>query len=383
MPENSVVGIVTCDRDQSLAACFASYRDNCRRYGRTPAFIIADGSRREDGREGARRAVGSAASGRDIAIRYSGLPERRAFAAALARESSVSRDIVDFALFGDPECARTTGANRNCLLLDTLDTLAFSVDDDTVCRVSGTSGERDSTSVAQVYDPTEFWFFPDRQHVLAARPASEIDVLGGLESYLARPLPGTDGALGEGGEVTLVLPGLVGDSGMGSPRYLLTLEEPSRERLLASRASYRSALASREVVRIAPQSTIASTAFCMTPFYGFDGRRLLPPFCRHRPRDGRRGIAIRIGRQQDEVDDVRRRAGRGRQHDAVDHNVGDAGLIQLAPGHGQRIARAGHGGAGGIEMIRERRRGQQQHQAKQHHAQAASLSAHHRHPPHV
>ncbi len=80
------------------------------------------------------------------------------------------------------------------------------------------------------------------------------------------------------GRVVITLPGLVGDSGMGSPRYFLTLNGESRERLLASPTAYSSALRSREVLRTVRQPTIAASPFCMTTFFGFDNRVLLPPF---------------------------------------------------------------------------------------------------------
>jgi hypothetical protein len=78
--------------------------------------------------------------------------------------------------------------------------------------------------------------------------------------------------------VALALPGLVGDSGMGSSGYLLSLNGPSRARLLESPSAYRSAFRSREVLRTVQQPTVAASAFCMSTFFGFDNRLRLPPF---------------------------------------------------------------------------------------------------------
>jgi hypothetical protein len=274
----SAIGIVTRDREASLVASLQSYRDNCRRHARTPEFVIVDGSSREDSGATVRAALATLPRANGEVIRYAGLVEKRRFAAKLATESSVDRDIVDFALFGDERCRRTTGANRNALLLDTIDALVFSADDDTVCHTAAAPEMEASVVVTSEYDPTEFWFFPDRQRALEAVSPVDTAALDDHERFLGRTVADLPGTADAAGKVTITLHGLVGDSGMGAPRYFLSLDGASRDRLLASEAAYRSALHSREVLRTVSQPTVAASAFCMTPFYGFDNRRLLPPF---------------------------------------------------------------------------------------------------------
>jgi hypothetical protein len=274
----SAVGFVTRDREASLVASLRSYLDNCRRHARTPEFIVVDGSNREDSGETVRAALSALPRSKGEVIRYAGLVEKRRFGAELARESSVDRDIVDFALFGDARCRRTTGANRNALLLDTIDALVFSADDDTVCRTAAAPEPQASVAITSDYDPTAFWFFPDRRRALEAAPEGGADPLDDHERFLGRTVADLAGMADAAGEVTITLHGLVGDSGMGAPRYFLSLDGASRERLLASEEAYRSALRSREVLRTVSRPTLAASAFCMTPFYGFDNRRLLPPF---------------------------------------------------------------------------------------------------------
>jgi hypothetical protein len=289
----TAVGILTHDREASLASCVASYLANCRRYARTPEFIVADDSAAPESGVRARAALRSLQTAGGEAIRYAGLAEKKRFADALARESTVPRHIVDFALFGDKRCRRSTGANRNSLLLDTLGSLVFSVDDDTLCRTAAAPELSESVSFLRVYDPTDFWFFPDRRSALEAVHLAESDVLGAHERLLGRTLTEIDSTVELSGQVVIALHGLVGDSGMGSPRYLLTLRGPSRERLLASQTAYLSALRSREVLRTVSQPTIAASAFCMTAFFGFDNRRLLPPFFPvERNSDGIFGVMI-------------------------------------------------------------------------------------------
>jgi len=277
-PRVTVVGVVTHDREASLVACLASYLASCRRYARTPEFVVADDSARQESRARVRAALGTLEPTNGRTIRYAGLTEKKRFAEALARESSVPRDVVDFALFGDERCRLSTGANRNCLLLDTLDALVFSADDDTLCRTAVAPDLQQPVLFQRSYDPTEFWFFSDRRDALEAVPVVETDLLGRHEQFLGRTLAEIDGTEGLTGRVAITLPGLVGDSGMGSSRYFLTLSGPSRARLLESRAAYMSALRSREVLRTVPQPTIAASAFCMTTFFGFDNQKLLPPF---------------------------------------------------------------------------------------------------------
>ena len=274
----SAVGIVTRDRHESLAACLATYLANCRRHSRAPEFIVVDGSARENSGVRTRAALAGSLQARDSKVRYAGREEKRRFADALTLASGVDAEIVNFALFGDDRCARLTGANRNSLLLDTAGSLVFSADDDTVCRTSVAPEMRDSVTFTTAYDPTEFWFFAGREELLAASQEAPMDLLAGHERFLGRGLEHLGGEVPPTGTVTITLQGLAGDSGMGSPRYLLTLAGASRTRLLASTGTYSSGLTNRDVIRVVQQPTIAATPFCMTPFYGFDNRRVLPPF---------------------------------------------------------------------------------------------------------
>jgi hypothetical protein len=211
-------------------------------------------------------------------IRYAGRKEKSRFAAALAAESAVPREIVDFALFGDASCERSTGANRNCLLLDTAGSLLLSVDDDTLCQIAGAPERETELSFFSGYDPTELWFFPDRARAIQSVSFVDVDALGCHEALLGSDVAGLGGPPEESGRVTMTLNGLVGDSGMASPRYYLTLTDESRDRLVASPEAYRSALESREILRCVRQQAITDGPFCMTTFLGLDNRLLLPPF---------------------------------------------------------------------------------------------------------
>jgi hypothetical protein len=285
---------VTRNRLASLTSCLESYLGNCQRYDRRPDFVITDDSPDANAQRRTRAALRVLENRFGAKIRYAGLEERQRFAKALAGESKVPLEIIRFALFGDDRCALSTGANRNGLLLDTGDSLVLSVDDDTLCRIAVAPDSTDAPSVFAGYDPTEFWFFPDRARAVESVSFAEIDVLHCHEALLGKTVADVAGPTDAGGHVAITLHGLVGDSGMGSPRYYLSLTGASRERLIDSPRAYQSAFRSRAVLRTVRRPTIAAGPFCMTTFFGFDNRLLLPPFFPvQRNSDGVFGFVLR------------------------------------------------------------------------------------------
>jgi hypothetical protein len=271
------IGVVTCNRTSSLVACLQSFLTNCRCHSRTPDIIVADDPSAAES-ESVRSALKSLGHGSAQDIRYAGRHERSRFADALAKESGVPPDVARFALFGDRRCARSTGANRNGLLLDTIDSLVLNVDDDTRGEVAMAPGAEDELSCFTGYDPTEFWFFPDRTAAVASVSFAEIDILRQHEALLGHAVAECGGPADSPGRVAVTLHGLVGDSGMRSPRYYLTLSGDSRLRLVSSETGYRSAFHSREVLRTVRRPTVSTGPFVMTTFFGLDTRVLLPPF---------------------------------------------------------------------------------------------------------
>jgi hypothetical protein len=269
---------VTRDRLPSLLACLETYLGNCQRHGRSPEFVVADDSSSVRAADHTRAALRRLTDRFNAQVRYAGRQEKRRFADALARESAVSPEIIRFAFFGDERCARSTGANRNSLLLETTDTLVLSVDDDTLCRTAVAPAHELALSFFSGYDPTEFWFFPDRDHATQSVSFVDVDVLGCHEAVLGSAVADLGGPADTSGRVTMTLHGLLGDSGMPSPRYYFTLTGASRDRFVASPQAYRSALESREILRCARRPTITAGPFCMTTFLGLDNRLLLPPF---------------------------------------------------------------------------------------------------------
>ena len=208
-------------------------------------------------------------------------------------------DIVEFALFGLDECELTFGANRNALLLATLGRRFLSADDDTVCRLA-TPPESGRGLALSGDQPSEFWFFPDRETTLKSAHFVDRDLVAIHETLLGKDVRRivvelaqsdsftTDDApphffqdLTRPGSCRVVatLNGILGDSGMHSgTSFLSQLKGGSRKRLLASEAAYRSAFSSREVLRIVPRNTVCRGFQLMTTAIGLDNRKLLPPF---------------------------------------------------------------------------------------------------------
>ncbi len=274
----TTVGIVTRDRLPSLVACLDSYLGNCQRHARSPEFVVADDSSSAESADRTRGVLRELADRYNAQVRYAGRQEKSRFAAALAAESAVSREVIHFALFGDERCMLSTGSNRNSLLLDTADTLMLTVDDDTLCRIAAPPDREAALTSFSGYDPSEFWFFPDRGRATQSVSFVDADVLSCHEALLGSAISDLGGDAEASSQVAMTLNGLVGDSGMASPRYYLTLTGASRERLVASPQAYRSAFESREILRSARQPTITAGPFCMTTFLGLDNRLLLPPF---------------------------------------------------------------------------------------------------------
>jgi hypothetical protein len=269
---------VTRSHPGSLIACLESYLENCRRHDRAPEFVVTDDSPEPDVQDGTRTALGFLKHRFGAHIRYAGRRERIHFAEALAGASAVPVDVVRFGLFGDDRCALSTGANRNSLLLDTLDGLVLSVDDDTRCQIAAAPDSGDEPVLFAGYDPTELWFFGDGASATESLPLVDIDVLRGHEALLGCAVADVGGPAQASGRVAITMHGLVGDSGMGSPRYYLSLTGPSRERLVASLDAYQSAFRSRAILRTVRRPTFSAGPFCMTTFFGLDNRLLLPPF---------------------------------------------------------------------------------------------------------
>lgn len=292
-------GWITCERPDALRRSVTSYIENARAHARAVEAVVVDGSLNRGAYLRNQEVLRSAGRAMNVQVRYLGPVERAAYGAALAARADIPGELLDFAL-GDPQgCGCAIGANRNALLLDTLGDLVLSADDDTICRPTPHPSSRNGLSLYGRRDPTDLWSFGDRSSALAFTPPAEVDIAAAHEmalglslSSLVRDRLGSNqlhwGQLSAddvrvleagSGHVMLSFTGVIGDSGMATHSGLLWgLHEPSRSRVLGDIVAYRTALESREVLRVAPTLSAGASAHCMGTAFGFDNRLLLPAF---------------------------------------------------------------------------------------------------------
>jgi len=294
-PAITAVAVLTCDRPDAARRCVMSVIDAARRHGRTPAIVVSDDSRDPAAAASLRREVTGLAADYP-SVTHAGRAERVAFLDDLAREAGGDPDLYDalrFALLSEVDEV-TPGANRNYLLLRHAGSPFLSLDDDTVCRLAPLPGHEGGLALSAAPDPTQFWFYPDRDAARDGVDWQEVDPLAAHEGFLGRTaatcvaalpdpdaldLDDADGALlrqlSTGSRVAVTAAGLAGDSGMASPSYYLALRGPSRERLIAD---YETSRETRAVARGVTRPTLSTGGFLMTPCTGLDATTLLPPF---------------------------------------------------------------------------------------------------------
>ena len=121
-----------------------------------------------------------------VSVRYANRRQRETFATALIDASGLPAETVRFGLLGEGPCLRTVGASRNTLLLDSIGECYMLVDDDSVCRIAKPEEQTDGLALTSQHDPTEFWFFPDRDSTLRSTAVVEHDFLALHEALLGR-----------------------------------------------------------------------------------------------------------------------------------------------------------------------------------------------------
>jgi hypothetical protein len=294
----TTLGVVTRDRAVSLRRCLESYISSCLSYGRANDFAVMDDSASAAAREQNKRALTALKKKLGVEISYAGLEEKTLFAAALTSYGDCPPEVIKFALLPEGDYGTSVGANRNALLLHTAGDLIFSADDDTVCRLTPSQNLSDRLALFSGADPTEFWFFGDRQAALQSSVCEERDLLALHEELIGASLGDSITAFREGpglsveransqffrslragaGRVLLVFTGLLGDSGMYSPQGYFLLTGESRERFARSEPAYLSACTSREVLRAASHRTLSCDWWSTATALSLDNRDLLPPF---------------------------------------------------------------------------------------------------------
>lgn len=297
----SVLGIPTRDRPELLARALESYAGNLREYGRNVQVIVADDSRKPGSGDANRAVARHVEKEFGIEITVVDHEWRARYAQRLADETGIPLDVVRFAVLGDARCQQSYGAARNTLHLLCAGKMAVHVDDDTLCQHWRVAERSPSTRSADEDGGTQFWFLPEGLESCAGVEPVSVDFIGSHEMLLGvsdSELVGsiTAGTLAveindpsagwiaynrdtaDAGGVGVTLGGGVGDSGLRNSWPRLFFEGPSFDRLIGDESGYRDRLATRQIVRLAPRTTVTDSSLCIGMNLGLDHRRLLPPF---------------------------------------------------------------------------------------------------------
>jgi hypothetical protein len=299
-PRISWLAIPTSSRPEFLRRALGSYAAHVSRTRSLPNLLVVDDSRTADALKASKDVVDAQAANWRATVVYMGPEEKLRFIEKLTGNGKLPREIVEFGILGPTGYSPTMGANRNTILLQTAGELVLNVDDDTICDPRAVPDADPATlRLGTEGDPTEFWFFPNRESALAFVCPGEVDILGAHEALLGKQVWTLVEAPDEGravdlnfacahlieaicagtGHVIATLNGSVGDSGMYSGRNIpLHHGAATRSRFLGSENGYRSALQGREVLRQARAAAVCHGSPFMSMFFGLDNRTIMPPF---------------------------------------------------------------------------------------------------------
>lgn len=291
------VGFTTRNRPALLTRSIESWRQNAEEHGRPLEITVIDDARDET-EEGATAAALRLLAQRGLSIRLAGPSQRNAYADAVAKEAGVEPELVRFALRGDARCPISTGSARNSLLLDAAGEPYVLADDDGMAKLAACPEPLPGLGVSSRRDPTDFWFFRNREELHGGVEFVARDVLGEHERLLGRSAAelvataadggaldltmmqvSLEGRLRDGGiRVRTSMAGVLGDSGIGATAHLFTSAE-TRRRLTVSEEFFNDAVGNRQSLRLPRRLTIGDGVITMAGNLGLDAAELLPPFC--------------------------------------------------------------------------------------------------------
>ncbi|HKE18035.1 MAG TPA: hypothetical protein VKB80_24330 [Kofleriaceae bacterium] len=290
----STVAVPTRDRVASLGRNLPTYVQDVLAQGRTVRWLVADDSADPAVGASCRDLLRDVRARHAIEVAYAGPREKRAFAAALAREG-VDPDVLEFALFDPEGIGYTPGANQNAILLDTVGEPFLCVDDDTFCPLWRSPDARAGLEIGVAW-PAAWPLSPANE--ADDGPPCEGDVLGKHESLLGRDLGacvrdvGADAARLHQlppreltrletvpGRVIATWMGSHGDSVYTYPGVAaMAAHGDARRRMLATRRSFAELMQRCRLHHCVSASTIADGSFWTSTAAAYDHRRLLPPF---------------------------------------------------------------------------------------------------------
>ncbi len=292
------VGVVTKNRPESLERCVRSFGKNSSQYGRTTTLSVYDNSDDSATQLQNRQALARVAQSLPrCKVLYSNRSQKSRYLKRLAKLDQVPPDVVAFALFDVLGCGLARGTDLNALLLDHVGRRVVTLDDDIVCRLARAPNYESGLAVVSVGDPTECWFYENREAATVGTRFEDADFLALHEDLLGQRVAACVARAVREGDmdwisskpnlisqfvnpghcVRVTMTGVIGDSGCSNPIWF-TLSGASRNRLLQSKEAYQMAFASRDVARAVRRRTITDGLLFMNYAAGLDNRAMLPPF---------------------------------------------------------------------------------------------------------
>lgn len=298
-PDNSYIssiGVLTKDRPSSLERCLAELitshtLDSLNKV----RYIISDDSSDDNTILKNLDVLRKLQAKSKIDLQYLGRDQKIDFCQRLSQRSGVPYEIVEFAILNPLNIDRSTGANRNALLLETVSELFLSTDDDTInCAVKEKSIDKIAFCSGEHF--LETWFYPNRQTTLTESQTENINLAKAHEELLGqsasvllstRNKPNLDEAesilldilVRQKPTIAITLNGLIGNAGIDSPELYFMLAPRVRERLITSEINYQAFMNSREVKKIVQSKVITNKPWAFqTTTIGYDNRNILPPF---------------------------------------------------------------------------------------------------------
>lgn len=191
--------------------------------------------------------------------------------ANLLQKAGVDTDLLKFALGEAQDSLVDTGANRNKALLSFIDQVFISVDDDAIFlspQDSDLKFEYDERA-----DPfqTTYYQTEDKLPFLDEAITGETDFFSLHEEALACsskwniPVP-------------MSVSGILGDSGMATPRLLFSLPDAQILTLTSRPGLLREALSNRKIHRQVARRLVSPQPLVMMPCVAFNNSFPLPPF---------------------------------------------------------------------------------------------------------
>jgi hypothetical protein len=287
----------TRNRTKSFQRWLNSYAQSARKHGRQIRLVVADQSDTPSDREANVEALRSISKSFQIPCFYAANDEKEEFARQLAKHAGVSTALARFAICHDEKSPGAYGANRNALLLSTVGELTVHATDDTFCALTAAENPRQSLKLTSELKQQELCYLTDEEHSLYENRPDSDDVISAHEQLLGRSLSNCiEQYSSENNSVDLseckvrfwgrlqprliamTCAGIVGDSPMGTPYWVLLSQGKARDSLVRSEQHYRFSLARQVVSRSVKQLTICDRGWTGGPCEGLDNRQFLPPF---------------------------------------------------------------------------------------------------------